>query len=162
GQTTKWRALIVSLEEKLGHKRQEQASTGTNSSEAINYRVRMSEIEHQNELIAQRIDQLAVSIENNNKQTNENINQMIEATKENNEVLNNKIKSLKDNQNTLLDGLNGYLEKYFNTFVEKIILGFEKRTNEITEDFARKVKEIEDRVKQQNEKKQKNGTILKN
>src|SRR5699024_8073541 len=95
---------IVSLEEKLGHKRQEQASTGTNSSEAINYRVRMSE----------------------------------------------------------LDGFNGYLDKYFNTFLEKLKLGFEKRTNEITEDFSSNVKEIEEQVKQQNEKKQKNGTILEN
>src|SRR5699024_10197797 len=90
------------------------------------------------------------------------INQMIEATKENNEVLNNKNKSLKDNQNTLLDGFNGYLDKYFNTFLEKLKLGFEKRTNEITEDFSSIVKENEEQVKQHNKKNQDNGTIIEN
>lgn len=66
---------------------EKRKSSGTTPNEEINYRVRLSEVEYHNELIAQRIDQLAASIEKNNKNVNESISETIKMNKQNNDYL---------------------------------------------------------------------------
>ena len=77
-------------------KQEDNLSMEMSTSEQINYRVRMSEIEYQNELIAQRIDQLAESIEKNNKFMSEQILSVSKMNRKNNENLNNKIEQLQE------------------------------------------------------------------
>jgi glycerol-3-phosphate dehydrogenase len=118
GQIGGWN---VALSDKLEKAKQEHnLSTEMSTSEQINYRVRMSEIEHQNELIAQRIDQLAESIEKNNKLVSEQILSVSKMNRKNNENLNNKVEQLKEVDQALRDNLRETLNHYFQQMNKRV------------------------------------------
>ncbi|MGR5880927.1 hypothetical protein ACT7DC_01525 [Bacillus cereus] len=127
-------------------KQEDNLSMEMSTSEQINYRVRMSEIEYQNELIAQRIDQLAESIEKNNKFMSEQILSVSKMNRKNNENLNNKIEQLQETDQALRDSLTKTLNHYFGQMNEMVGKRFDTKTDEIVKDFSEKVYTIKEKT----------------
>jgi len=117
----------------------------------------MIEIERQNELIAQRIDQLATNIEQNNKQVemniqknnqflNDKIMSVLEISKESHHKLTDKVEDLQGTEKTLRDSLNTVLNKYFVQMQTKIGQEINNKTKRMVKEFSKEVNSIKDKA----------------